>query len=137
VLAFTTVAYLLVFGAEFFYVKDVFGSRINTIFKLYYQAWFLLAISAAFSSYWLVQEWQPSRETVAGAFKGAWGAVAAVVVVGALLYPIGATLSRTNGLHAKNRTLDGLAFARTGDADDVAIVNWLRSRAGDNEVVLE
>ncbi len=36
---------------EFFYLKDNFHVRINTVFKLYYQAWMLWSIAAAYALY--------------------------------------------------------------------------------------
>ena len=36
---------------DFFYLKDNFGVRINTIFKLYYQAWVVWSIAAAYGVY--------------------------------------------------------------------------------------
>ncbi|MEO1288332.1 MAG: DUF2298 domain-containing protein [Chloroflexota bacterium] len=36
---------------EFVYLRDNFGTRINTIFKFYYQAWILLGIVASYSVY--------------------------------------------------------------------------------------
>ena len=36
---------------EFFYLKDNFYVRINTVFKLYYQAWMLWSIAAAYALY--------------------------------------------------------------------------------------
>lgn len=36
---------------EFIYLRDVFGTRINTIFKFYYQAWVLFAIASAYAVY--------------------------------------------------------------------------------------
>lgn len=41
---------LLLF-TEFFYLKDNFGVRINTVFKLYYQAWALWSIAGAYAAY--------------------------------------------------------------------------------------
>jgi len=41
----------LTFLPEFFYLKDNFGVRINTIFKLYYQAWALWSVAAAYAIY--------------------------------------------------------------------------------------
>lgn len=39
---------LLVLGPEFMYLRDLFGVRMNTIFKLYFAAWILWGISAAY-----------------------------------------------------------------------------------------
>jgi YYY domain-containing protein len=138
VLTAMSVAMLLVFGAELFYVQDVFNSRLNSVFKLYYQAWLLLGVCGAFSAYWLLAR-RPAREgSQQYRFAGrAWGALAALLVAGALLYPLGATLSRTEGLARPNRSLDGLAYARQNMPDDYALVQWLRTRAGERERMVE
>jgi uncharacterized membrane protein len=128
---------LLVLGAELFYIQDVFRSRLNTVFKLYYQAWILLAISGAGAIWWLADRWQLAVARRAPYVHRAWRAVAAVVLVAALLYPAGATLSRTDGLSKEGRTLDGLAFARQSEADDFAAIQWLRDRAGPGERIIE
>jgi uncharacterized membrane protein len=107
----------------------------NTVFKLSYQAWLLLGVSGAFSAYWL---WtQRTSSTAAAAVRGAWAATAAVLVAAALLYPVGATLSRTEGLGRDGRTLDGLAFTRRAALQEYALVQWLRERADPGEYILE
>ncbi|HWO71970.1 MAG TPA: DUF2298 domain-containing protein, partial [Dehalococcoidia bacterium] len=102
---------LLVFGAELFFVQDLFRSRLNSVFKLYYQAWLLLGVGGAMGLWWVADGWRP-RAGLAQLAKGAWAGAAALAVAAALLYPLGATLSRTEGLSRPGRTLDGMAFAR-------------------------
>ncbi len=49
---------------EFVFLKDNFGSRINTIFKFYYQAWTLWSIAAAYAVYSVLDDsavWRPRR----------------------------------------------------------------------------
>src|SRR5205823_5527780 len=95
--ALVAVAYLLVLGTELFYIKDIFGSRLNTVFKLYYQAWIMLAIAGAYGGYWLLREWRPAVPAAA-ALRSAWAGATALVLLGAVLYPAAATMARTNGL---------------------------------------
>ncbi len=46
----------LVVMPEFVYILDYFGTRMNTIFKFYYQAWSLWATASAFGLCWLWQK---------------------------------------------------------------------------------
>ena len=135
-LAAMSVAFLLILGAELFYVKDLFGTRLNSVFKLYYQAWLLLAVSGGLSGYWLLSKASLPARPVQMARGGATG-LAALCLAGGLLYPLGATLSRTGGLGSASRTLDGTRFAQTESPGDYAAIQWLRERAGRNERVLE
>ena len=137
VLVAMTTALLLVFGSELFYLRDLFASRLNTVFKLYYQAWLLLAVSGAFAAYWLARRLQAEPGGFGRYLGGAWAGVAVVCLGGALLYPLGATLSRTGGLARPNRTLDGLAFLMRESPEDYAAVAWLRDRAGREERLVE
>jgi YYY domain-containing protein len=136
-LVLTSTAMLLVLGAEMFFIQDVFNSRLNTVFKLYYQAWLLLGVSGAFNLAWVLVEWRPAQGSSAAMLKGALATVAAAAIAAALLYPLGATLSRTEGLARPHRTLDGLAFARAQMTDDYNAAMWLRDRAERHERVLE
>ena len=137
VLAATATALLLVLGSELFYVRDVFSSRLNTVFKLSYQAWLLLAVSGAYSAYWFLTRWQPEKGTTAATVRGAWSGVAGLVLLGALLYPLGATLSRTEGLGRPGRTLDGLAYTLKEAPNDFAAMDWLRDNADPGERIVE
>jgi uncharacterized membrane protein len=130
-------AVLLIAGAELFFINDVFGSRLNTVFKLSYQAWLLLAVSGSFSLLWLLHLLQTEGLPSLQRAKRASLAVAGLVAALALLYPLGATLSRTNNLSAENRTLDGLAFMRRESPDDYAAMDWLRRNAARGERIIE
>jgi YYY domain-containing protein len=137
VLAAISAAVLLIFGAELFYIDDFFASRLNSVFKLYYQAWLLLGIGGAFSVYWLIDRWQPARGTLPDLARLSWSGIAALCLAGALLYPLGTTLSRTEGLSRPGRTLDGLAAARAALPRDYALAQWLGTRAGTGERIVE
>ncbi len=70
---------------EFFYLRDNFGVRINTIFKFYYQAWVLFSIASAYAVYVMVFDVQ-TRPSIS--VRIAFSAVTIIVVGSGLLYPI-------------------------------------------------
>jgi len=85
---------LLAVGPEFLYLRDLFGTRINTIFKFYYQAWILWSIAGAFGLVILLQT-----------LRGIWAvslrlALYLLILIG-LTYPILSLATRTNNFHLK------------------------------------
>ncbi len=124
----------LVLGPELFYLVDSFGTRMNTVFKLWFQAWALFGVAAACAGYELWREGVRAKRPAPWAL--AWAGTTAIVLLGGLLYPVGATLARTDGLRGA-RTLDGLAFVRTLDAGEYDAVQWLYPRRRDHIVIAE
>lgn len=136
----TSTAMLLILGTEFFYVGDVFNSRMNTVFKLYYQAWVMLAVAGGFALYYLASRWRSSfpREM---SFRAAWAAAAALVLAGAALYPLGGAFNRLKPYTPDGRpqdpngSLHGLAYF---PADERAAISFLQNLApGQNFVIAE
>jgi uncharacterized membrane protein len=129
---------LLVLGTEFFYVGDVFNSRMNTVFKLYYQAWMALAIAGGFALYYLVSRWRVTFSSER-TYRIAWGGSAAVVLAGAVLYPLGGAFNRMRPYDANgNRSsatgeLRGLAYY---SADERAGIDYLAERSQGQDIVI-
>lgn len=116
---------LLTIGPEFVYLRDVFGQRLNTIFKFYYQAWVLFGVAAL---YGLAYLWQRAR--LAGALAAAlYGALLLV----ALTFPIYAISSRA-GEYAGPPSLDGIAYYPAGEQE---AIRWLREQVPGTPVILE
>ncbi len=139
----TVLATALVLGTEFYYLRDNFqGSdlfRMNTVFKLYYQAWLLGAIASAFALYYLLRWWRPLTQAALG-MQVAWGGVVALVLLAALLYPVGAVMSRTRGFGAPGappRSLSALADVQRSSPDEYAAIQWLRQRPSAAYVIAE
>ncbi|MDD5466406.1 MAG: DUF2298 domain-containing protein [Anaerolineales bacterium] len=111
----------LVLLPEFFYLRDQFGWRINTIFKFYYQAWLMWGIAAAYSSALLLREL--SR------LSGWLHKAALVFLFGmALTFTVLGVLNKTNGFWpAQGWTLDGVAYLERQSPDMMAAVRWLQS----------
>jgi uncharacterized membrane protein len=129
----TSVSLLLILGTEFFYVGDVFNNRMNTVFKLYYQAWLLLSIAGGFALYYLASTWRVSFDG-ASRYRIAWAAGAALLLAGAALYPLGGTWNRTDGDPTGGGPfLHGLAHFSPGER---AAIDELSKVADGQDVVI-
>jgi len=129
------VGLLLTMGCELFYVADVFGNRMNTVFRFYYQAWVLLAIASAFALYYLCRHWRVS--SIAGRMaKASWWGFLVLLVMCSLIYPTAAILSKTNGFSA-SPTLNGLAFLERSNPSEAEAIAWLNSNVDGAPVIVE
>ncbi len=119
VLLLTLLGGLLVFAPEFVYLRDMFGYRINTIFKFYYLAWLLWSLAAAYA---LVVLWGELRGLGGGLFR-----LGMLILLGvSLLYPAMGLWSKTNGFQPAEWTLDGTAYWAYSNPDERAAMEWLR-----------
>jgi YYY domain-containing protein len=134
---------LLVLAPEFIYLRDLFGNRMNTIFKFYYQAWMLWSLAASFGAAVMLQN-----------LRKAWAVVYRIclagVLIAALAFPVFSLSAKTNNfqwpefqarleqartsgaaspmlLAAKVWTLDGAQLFHQQYPDDAAAADWLAS----------
>lgn len=127
-------AWLLTFGAEVLHINDTFQpplDRMNTVFKFYYQVWFLLGIGGLYGAYWMLRH---SLRTPA--WRAAWLTPLALLVAGSLVYSYAGMQIKAN-YFANWPTLDGSAFLRAGYPSDHEGIEWLRTHAQGAPVVLE
>jgi YYY domain-containing protein len=129
VLVLITVGLLLPLAVEFIYLRDLFGTRMNTVFKFYFQAWVLLALVSAYGV-----------SVVTGRVRGVGGLVwrlsLVLLVLGGLVYPALAIPSKAGGFSARPG-LDGMAWLEAAHPDDYAAIRWLQANGSDSAVILE
>ena len=136
-LALGALALLLIMGPELMYVDDFFDEprqRMNTVFKLYYQAWVMLAAVSGYSIYY----WLSIRPRLSGRLRTlstVWAVAAVALVVCGLYYPAAAATSKVEeGGFASSPTLDGLAYVRNSRPAEYAAIEFInRLKAGHAE----
>jgi len=133
VLTITAVGLLLTLSTEFVYIDDTFHSRMNTVFKFYFQAWTLLSVASAYAVYRLLG--RPWKRHNAGHY--AFGFGMALLVAAGLVYSVTAGYSKAGGFR-EPPTLDGWA-SQLGRVrpDDYAAYQWLQANVPDQPVLLE
>ena len=109
-----TLGLLLIMGPELMYVDDFFGAgtqRMNTVFKLYYQAWILLAAASGFAFFL----WMRARDTQTGwrrLLTTLFSLCAGMIILAGLYYPAAASYSKARE-SGSERTLDALGYVKT------------------------
>ncbi len=137
----------ILLGVELLFLRDTFGTRMNTVFKLHYNAWLLAGVGLSIGVGLVLGARQgdaasagpgetraslPSplhtkREPLGYWARWAMAAVAAAAVVAGLVYPVSAIQTRLASAPPGGPTLDGTAFLAPDDAAGVA---WLRAQLG-------
>ena len=130
------VAFLLTLVVEFIYLRDLFGTRMNTVFKFYYQAWVMMAISAAFGTYYILGRACASSSGAVRLGRGAWAAVVFALVAAGMVYPVLAIPNRAGGFKGQ-ATLDGMAFLRNARPDDYDAIRWLQANVSGMAYIVE
>lgn len=125
----------LTFGVELFYIWDIFGSRMNTVFKFYYQAWVLLAIAGALGLYYLSYGWRP-KLPVERRGKAAWWLCCGLLLAGVAIFPVAGIWSRATE-HGGAVTLNGLAYLQRQKPGDYQAIQWLNQHVAGSPVILE
>jgi len=135
VLAVAGAAILILLGTELYWVQDPVNVRSNTVFRLNYQSWIMLAVSGAVGLYYITSRWQ-LKSVLTSAPRLLWVAGTIFFIGAGLVYPVIATMNRTVGFRT-HPYLDGLAAMRAGDPSEFEAVRWLEDNVQGTPTILE
>jgi len=120
---------LLLFGPEFVYLRDNFGTRMNTVFKFYYQVWILFGFVAAVGFIIIYKYISASKKAI-------WLFLLFFIIAPGIFYPYGTLLSVTNNFRS-TPSLDGMTYFSEYYPDDWAAIQWLQQNVDGVEIILE
>jgi len=103
---------------EFFYLRDQFGTRMNTIFKFYFQAWIVWGLAAAYCTLVLF--------SMKDLFSRLFLPVGLVSLLVGLVIPAAGFNERFYNLVSQHPDLDGASYITHYAPDDTAAIAWLR-----------
>ena len=122
---------LLTLAPEFVYLQDIFMTRMNTIFKFYFQAWVLWSLVGA----WQLARWLKAV-TVPAAWRYSAVGLALLVIAIGLVYPALAIPARAKE-HGTPWTLDGAAWLDVMHPHDADAIRWLNANVTGAPVIIE
>ena len=110
---------VLVIFPEYFYLRDQFGWRMNTIFKFYFQVWILWGLLAAYASAWL---WNGFKSRLAVIPRTVWS----LLVISGLIFISFGVLTRTQNFKPAAWSLDGADYVANYQPADYQAILWLK-----------
>jgi YYY domain-containing protein len=112
---------LLIFIPEFFYLRDQFGWRMNTIFKFYFQAWIIFSLAAAYS---IVEIFSRSKTNL----KMGISLLLVIIFMGTgLIYPFFALPDKTNSFRNIDWSLDGNNYFKNSNPLENEAITFLNT----------
>ncbi len=131
------VSMVVLSAADVVFLRDVFSAgpqyRLNTVFKLYYQGWILLATAVPVG---IVSVARMLRARSRSLLLAVWCGLAAVLCTVLGAYSVEGVASQGNNL-APTSGLDGLAFVQHVEPDVYAAVQWVQTHTAPGDVIAE
>ena len=129
---------LLTFSVEFMYLRDTFGTRMNTVFKFYYQAWILLGIGGVYGAFYVLHGSRVRRAGVRPIrwMRATWAIGLLALLLMSAVYPLLASYNKAGGFQSPP-TLDGIAYMKQVSPDDYAAIQWLNANVAGAPVIVE
>ncbi|MBX3015300.1 MAG: hypothetical protein KF832_27520 [Caldilineaceae bacterium] len=144
VLLLAALGLFLAFVPEFLYLRDNFGTRMNTVFKFYYQAWLLFGLAVSYAivvglSALLPTAQEPATGITSPLLRwvtGLGALLTLLLALSGLIFPVAAAYSKT-GAFAATPTFDATAYLAEQGPAELAAADWVRANTAPTALVIE
>jgi len=121
----------------------------NTVFKLYFQAWALLSLTCGAGLYFVLDSFRPEaavprvQRWMQRGVEGLWAVGLLALLLASAVYPLAGAYTRTNHYIQRTNSLDGLNYLQScPDCDydtsgDYWAIRWLNSHVEGDPVIVE
>ena len=126
---------LLIYGCELFFINDLFGNRMNTIFKVYYQVWIILSLVSAYG----LHRWYRTQSNLRGIgllLSRTLIVLIAVLLLGPIWYLFSASVSKASEYDGPT-TINGWHHLKLRDQSEAKAIEWLNREAGPGARIVE
>jgi YYY domain-containing protein len=136
IIAFAILAAFYGLLCEFFYVDDHYDGqleRMNTVFKVYLEMWFIWTAAAAYAVF-IVSDYLTRKGKKK--LKYSWFGFVGIFIAMGMVYPISSTYTKTGRFNFES-TLEGLKRAELMYPADCEAIEWMRNNVKGMPVILE
>jgi YYY domain-containing protein len=133
-------AVLLTLLPDYVYLRDNFGTRMNTVFKFYYQAWVIFGIASSYAVYTFLDDFRLPLPAMV--WRWVYGVLVLVVVVLGSFYPLLGNYKHILEGAGTRASPEGEAISLDGGPhmlqsfDDYQALMCLANEVGDNDNVI-
>ena len=110
---------LLCYFPEFFYLRDQFGWRMNTIFKFYFQSWILFSLAGAFAIYEIIYKVKSIRK------KSLSLSLVVLLLSTGFVYPVFSLFEKMNSFRNINWSIDGNYYFKSSNSLEFDAITFL------------
>jgi uncharacterized membrane protein len=137
ILLFVFYGFSIIVGTEIIFIKDIYFTanpeyfRANTVFKMWYQAWLILGISASYAIYYVINNTNKGTKYI-------FVTLCTLILISVFIYPINGIyyLVRTNK-SLSYRGLNGTMFLQDELSEEKKAIEWLNTSQKTPVVIIE